>query len=394
MRRKTARFTLRHMSPGSSGISTTRGNTLVNAITLKRGMAVFAALGASALVLSGCAAAPEETPEPTTSGDSPAVEEEAGVDFLACAVSDEGSFLDKSFNEAVLDGLKQAEAELGVEILPLESATDEDFDPNMQAAVDAGCDITFAVGFKLADAANRFAEANPEMYFAIVDDLSNFPNLKQLQYRVAESSYLAGYLSAAYSTTKVVGTYGGMNFPSVTGFMDGFYWGAKAWGADNGTEVTVLGWDPATPDAGAFVGDFSNTAVAKQISAQQIEEGADVILPVAGGLFTATAEAIDESGKPVVMLGVDKDIAATSPEYAKYILTSIEKGLTASVMTVVTEMLESGFNGEGYVGTLENGGTLISPLYDFESQVDPAVLERLEEVKAAIIAGEIPELAS
>ncbi len=380
------------MSPGPDGIRTTRGNTLVNAITLKRGMAVFAALGASALVLSGCAAAPEEAPAPTTGETSPAVEET--VDFLACAVSDEGSWLDKSFNEAVYDGLVQAESELGVEILALESLSDEDFDPNMQAAVDANCDITIAVGFKLADAANRFAEANPDMYFALVDDLSNFPNLKQLQYRVQESSYLAGYLSAAYSTTKIVGTYGGMNFPSVTGFMDGFYWGAKAWGVDNGQDVTVLGWDPTAPDAGAFVGNFSDTAIAKQISAQQIEEGADVILPVAGGLFSATAEAIDESGKDVVMLGVDKDIAKNQPEYAKYILTSIEKGLTASVMTVITEMLDSGFNGEGYVGTLENGGTLISPLYDFESKVDPAVLSRLAELEAAIIAGEIAELTS
>jgi basic membrane protein A len=350
-------------------------------------MAGFAAVGAAALVLAGCAAAPEEAPAPTApETTSPAVE----TDFLACAVSDEGSWQDKSFNEAVYDGLLQAQSELGVQILALESTSDVDFDPNMQAAVEANCDITFAVGFKLADVANRFAEAHPDMNFALVDDLSNFPNLKQLQYSVQESSYLAGYLSAAYSTTKVIGTYGGMNFPSVTGFMDGFYYGAQAWAADSGQPVTVLGWDPANPEGGDFVGNFSDTSIAKQISLTQIEQGADVILPVAGGLFTATAEAIDESGKDVVMLGVDKDIALTQPDYAKYILTSIEKGLTASVMTVITEMVETGsFSGEGYVGTLANGGTLISPLYGFESKVDAGVLQRLAELEAGIISGSI-----
>jgi basic membrane protein A len=80
----------------------------------------------SALVLSGCAAAPEED-----------VTEDAGaVDFLACAVSDEGNWNDKSFNEAVYTGLVQAETDLGIEIKALESATPDDFEPNLQAMVD------------------------------------------------------------------------------------------------------------------------------------------------------------------------------------------------------------------------------------------------------------------
>ena len=338
--------------------------------TLTRSGAAVAALSAAALVLSGCSGA--------TGGEG---------DFLACAVSDEGSFEDKSFNQSVLLGLQQAEEEYGIEILALESASDEDFDPNMQTAVDNNCDITFAVGFKLADVANRFAETYPDMNFALVDDFSNFPNLKQLQYNVAEAGFLAGYLSAAYSTSKVIGTYGGMNFPSVTAFMDGFYYGAQLWAEDSGESIEVLGWDPADPESGSFVGDFSNTNVALQISQTQIEAGADVILPVAGGLFSATAEAIGDSD--VVMLGVDLDVAANSPEYADVILTSVEKGLTQSVVTVIEEMLDSGFDGTGYLGTLANGGVKISPLYDFESKVDQAVLDRLEEIEAGIIAGEI-----
>lgn len=360
----------------------------MNTFTFKRGASAVAALGVAALVLSACAAAPEEpVTEPTTEEATEEASTEETVDFLACAVSDEGSFEDKSFNESVLNGLEQAEAEFGIQILALESASDEDFDPNMQQAVDNNCDITFAVGFKLADVANRFAEAHPDMNFALVDDLSNFPNLKQLQYSVNEAAFLAGYLSAAYSTTKIIGTYGGMNFPSVTAFMDGFYYGAQLWSQDTGQPIQVLGWDPADPEGGSFVGNFSDTNIALQISQTQIEAGADVILPVAGGLFSATAEAIGDSD--VVMLGVDLDVAANSPEYADIILTSVEKGLTASVVSVIEEMLTTGFDGTGYLGTLANGGTLISPLYDFEAQVDPSVLTRLAEIEAGIIDGSI-----
>lgn len=359
----------------------------MNTFTFKRGASAVAALGVAALVLSACAAAPDE---PTTAPATEETTEQAEVEeveFLACAVSDEGSFQDKSFNESVLNGLEEAQERFGVEILALESASDEDFDPNMQQAVDNNCDITFAVGFKLADVANRFAENHPDMNFALVDDFSNFPNLKQLQYAVNEAGFLAGYLSAAYSTTKIIGTYGGMNFPSVTAFMDGFYYGAQLWSQDSGQPIRVLGWDPADPDSGSFVGDFSNTNVALQISQTQIEAGADVILPVAGGLFSATAEAIGDSD--VVMLGVDLDVAANSPEYKDIILTSVEKGLTASVVSVIEGMLSTGFDGTGYLGTLANGGTLISPLYDFESKVDQSVLDRLAAIEEGIIAGTI-----
>ena len=120
----------------------------MKAITAKRTFAGIAALGAAALVLAGCAAEPVE--EAVT--EEAAVEEEAAapeLDFLACAVSDEASFQDNSFNEAVYDGLLQAESELGAQIAEAESNSAEDFAPNLQAMVDASCDVIIAVGFNL-----------------------------------------------------------------------------------------------------------------------------------------------------------------------------------------------------------------------------------------------------
>jgi basic membrane protein A and related proteins len=331
----------------------------------------------SALVLSGCAAAPEEAPtaEP--------------IDFLACAVSDEGNWNDKSFNEAVYTGLKQAEAELGVQISALESATPEDFEPNLQASVDAGCDLIIGVGFALGDAITKISAENPTLNFALVDSTSESPNVKALLFETAEAGFLAGYASADYSTSKTLGTYGGLPFPSVTDFMTGFYFGAMQWGMDNDTEVTVLGWDPANPDGGDFMGGFApNNPESLAIAKTQVQAGADVILPVGGNQFTAVQSAIDELNPDAVMLGVDVDIAAGNPDLANYILTSIEKRMAVATFDVIKALVDgAAFDATPYIGTLANKGVAISPFAAFESKLSSGLTARLAEIEAGIIDG-------
>ena len=363
----------------------------------KRALAGFAAAGAAALVLAGCAGGAAETEE--AADEAPAETEETEeapeqLDFLACAVSDEGSWNDKSFNEAVYDGLQLAESELGVQIAEAESNTPEDFAPNLQAMVDANCDVIFGVGFNLIEDINAAAAANPDVNFVTVDGYSmENPNLKPVNYAMAESSYLAGYLAAAYSTTKTVGTYGGMQIPAVTDFMDGYYYGAMAYAEESGEDVIVVGWDPMS-ETGDFIGDFvPNSATSKSIAASQIEAGADVIFPVGGDQFGAGSEAITEAGIEGVMIGVDKDIALTSPEYAEFVLTSAEKRMTQATYDIIEQGAAGSFNGDIYVGTLANGGTDLSPLYDFDAEVSQEVKDRLAEIKQGIIDGEIDPLS-
>lgn len=335
----------------------------------------------SALVLSGCAAAPEEAP----------VAEAESVDFLACAVSDEGNWNDKSFNEAVYTGLTQAESELGVQISALESATPEDFEPNLQASVDAGCDIIIGVGFALGDAITKISAANPALNFALVDSGSESTNVKPLLFETAEAAFLAGYAAADLSTTKTIGTYGGLPFPSVTDFMTGYYYGAMQWGEDNGEEVTVLGWDPMSPDTGSFMGGFApNSPESLAIAKTQITGGADVVLPVGGNQFTAVQSAIDELNPDAAMLGVDVDIAAGNPDLAKYILTSIEKRMAVATFDVIKSLVDGGaFNATPYIGTLANKGVAISAFTDFSSKVSSGLGARLAELEAGIIDGSI-----
>ena len=360
--------------------------TQVNVISRKRGLGGLALVAASSFILAGCAAAPDEA----GSAES--------VDYKACAVSDEGSWNDKSFNEAAYAGLTKAKEDLGVETADAESASTDDFEPNLASMKDASCDIIFAVGFNLIDAVNAAAVANPDDHYVTIDGYvadDSTKNLKPIIYSMNQSSYLAGYLAAGYSTTKVVGTYGGLQIDAVTDFMSGFYYGAKAYEEDSGTPVKVLGWDPtaATP-SGDFTDGFGDTEGAKSISAGQIAQDADVLFPVAGGLFSASSEAIKESGKDVVFIGVDKDIAVTSPEYADQVLTSVEKRMTTAVYDIIKELVDGAtFDGKSYVGTLANEGTDLADFGAFDSKVDAELKTKLDELKAGIIDGSIDPLS-
>ncbi|TXK18407.1 BMP family protein [Homoserinibacter sp. GY 40078] len=358
----------------------------MNTITRKRVLGGAALVGVAGLLLSACAAAPEDDTDAPES-----------VDYLACAVSDEGSWNDKSFNQAAYEGLTKAKDELGVEIADAESNSEEDFEPNLTAMVDAGCDVTFAVGFNFSinDVIFNFADANADSKFVWIDGWNQGQtNLKPIAYSMNQSSFLAGYLAAAYSESKVIGTYGGMQIDAVTDFMTGYYNGAKYYEVQTGTPVEVLGWDPAAA-TGDFVGDFANTGLAKSISQGQLAAGADVIFPVAGSLFTATAEAIREGGTSAVFLGVDKDIAVTQPELADLVLTSVEKRMTQAVFDVIEDLSSGGeFTTDAYVGTLENDGTALSDFGDFDSKVSDDIKAALDEIKAGIIDGSIDPLTT
>ena len=340
----------------------------------------------SALVLSGCAAAPEE--------EEASVEQ---IDFLACAVSDEGTFNDKSFNESAIIALEQAKTELGVQIKTAESKKPDDYAPNLQVMVDAGCDITFGVGYNLVADINKVAAANPTVNFGIIDGWSEGNNnLKPYGYETAQASFLAGYAAASYSTTKIIGTYGGDKIPSVTVFMDGYYNGAMLWAEENDTPVKVVGWDVATQE-GAFTGNFfANSPESKTISLTQLNDGADVLFPVGGNQFSAVATAIQDSGVEAVMVGVDLDIAANNADLAPYVLTSVEKRMSMNMFDTIKALVEgeafAGGEAGNYLGTLENGGVRISPFYDFEETLSEATLARLAELEAELKAGTLDPL--
>jgi basic membrane protein A and related proteins len=221
--------------------------------------------------------------------------------------------------------------------------------------MEADCDLIVTVGFLLADATAAAAEANPDQSFAIVDvDYLDFPNVLGLAYSTHQAAFMAGYMAAGVSQTGVVGTFGGIPIPPVTIFMDGFYLGVMHYNEVNDADVQVLGWNPETQE-GLFVGNFESTDDGRNMAESLMDEGADIILPVAGPVGLGSAAAVQERGNAWIV-GVDSDWTLTASEYTDVILTSIMKLMDASVYDATEQLLAGTFEGGVYVGTLENDG--------------------------------------
>ena len=317
----------------------------------------------------------------------------AGIDYQACMVSDVGGIDDNSFNENAWAGMQQAEAELGVEVSFLESRSAEDYARNIDQHVSDGCELIVTVGFLLGDATAAAAEANPDVRFAIVDFAYDpaLPNVEGLVYNTAEGAMLAGYASASWSKTGIMGTFGGINIgPGVTDFMDGFIAGTNYWNEQQGADVQVLGGrDPNDPASGTFTGNFDSLDDAANITNGMLQEGADVILPVGGPIGGGTFSAIEQSGTEAVGLGVDVDWTETVPEYTSLILTSVIKRIDNSVFQAVERAVNEEPVEAVFVSTLENEGVGIAPFHDYEGEISDDVKADLETLSAAIIAGEI-----
>ncbi len=360
-------------------------------ISRTKKLAGVAAAAGIALVLAGCGAAPE-TEDSTTAP-------EAGSDFLPCLISDEGGWNDRSFNQSAKEGMDRALEELDVEGIELESTTPNDYAPNLETLVSEGCTFIVSVGFNLSAATVESALANPEVDYAIIDDYADndfdgttdAPNIKPLVFNTAEAAYLGGYASAAWSAqsgVNKVGTFGGMQIPSVAVFMDGFQLGVEKYNEDMGGAVEVFGWDIETQE-GAFTGGFAANDTAKQTAQGILDQGVDVLLPVGGPIYVSAAAAISEGSNDVAMLGVDSDLVVADESVADITLVSIMKAIDVAVYDATIAAATGDFDVAPYVGTLENEGVKLSSFHDFESQLPDGLLDELTALQDQIVSGDI-----
>jgi basic membrane protein A len=315
-------------------------------------------------------------------GSASATPEAGAIAFKACQVTDVGGIDDKSFNATAWKGIEDAIAAHGIEGQYLESQEQADYETNINAFVDQGCDLIITVGFLLGDATAAAATAYPDQAFGIIDvDYLAFPNLTGHAFKTDQGGFLAGYVAAATTQTGTVGTFGGLQIPPVTVFMDGFWYGVQYYNEQKGTDVQVLGWDPAT-QTGLFTGNFESTDDGRAMGETLMDEGADIIMPVAGPVGLGTAAAAQERGNAWI-IGVDSDWTQTAPDYADIILTSVLKKMDATVLQQIEMMLNGEAPGALIVGTLENGGVGIAGTFDGELGTE------LEAITAGIIAGDI-----
>ncbi|MEI6709948.1 MAG: BMP family ABC transporter substrate-binding protein [Actinomycetota bacterium] len=337
----------------------------------------------------------------------------AATTFKACVVVDTGGINDHSFNQSAYEGMKAAQMAAGgsskMKTSYLTSQSSADYTSNINTFISQKCGIIVTVGFNMGTATATAAIANPKQKFAIVDDILtdknyaplNLKNVIQLTYNTNEDAFLGGYYAAATSKTGVIATYGGMQFSTVSIYMDGFVAGARAYNKASGKHVKVLGWKPSAdtkgmsstadrvaagfPGTGSFVGNFTDQNAGQTLTNTFFSQGADVVFPVAGGVgigsLTAAAKA---TGK--MIMWVDVNGCAVEAKFCKYIDASVTKGLKVSVKGAILSAFHKTFNAtKPYVGTLKNKGAE----FILNKKVSASLKAALNKAAAGIKAGTV-----
>ena len=357
---------------------------------MRHAFKIVAAVGAASLLFAGCSK-PANSSSPTASDTaSSGSTASAGGSLNACMVLDIGGVDDHSFNQSSWGGLQAAnKANPNIKISYVPSNSQNDYTPNLTAETNKGCDTMIAVGGLMTDAVTKIAKKNPNQQYAEIDSSSSGPNVYGLQYNTAQGGFLGGYLAAGMSKTGKVATYGGLNIPPVTIYMDGFWEGVQYYNPQNNKNVQVLGWNEKNQKGGTFANSFTDQNKGKQITQQFVQQGADIIFPVAGGTGLGSAAAAQASGGQVSVIWVDTDGCVSAPQYCQYFLTSVTKGLTGSVQEYATQAATGTFPTGNYIGTLKNDGTGLAPFHDFDTKVPSDLKTQLDQVKADIISGKI-----
>ena len=320
--------------------------------------------------------------------------------FKAGQVTDLGGIDDKSFNATAYKGVERAVSELGIEGKYLESQQQSDYAKNIQQLLSEDTNLIITVGFLLGVDTATAAKANPDQKFAIVDyaypdcwpgavegkdcgSTTELPNVLGLTFSTDQAGFLAGYAAAASTQTGKVATFGGIQLPTVTIFMKGFEAGVNYYNQQMGSSVEVLGWSTAD-DSGSFTGNFESLDDGRSFAEAFVQEGADIIMPVAGPVGLGSAAYCKDTGSCMIV-GVDTDWTVSASEYSDVVLTSVLKNMDVAVFDAIKAAKEGTFQGGIYTGTLANDGVGIAPVKGASADLNST----LDSLKNDIISGAI-----
>jgi basic membrane protein A len=262
----------------------------------------------------------------------------------------------------------------------LTSGQAADYVPNLSRLAAEHYDLAIGVGFLMADAVDTVASKYPKVNFAIVDfpqaALAHKPkNVTGILFKEQQGGYLAGYLAGLVVKAKggkqVVGTVGGQKIPPVDRYIAGFQAGAKA--ADPG--ITTLN---------DYSQDFVDQAKCKELALNQIAQGSQVEMQVAGGCGLGTLDAAKE--KHVWGIGADADQSFLGP----HILTSALKKDDVAVFDTIKAAQDGTFHGgRDSIFSVQNGGVGLGKI---SPKVSKSIVAKVMKVERDMRAGKLASI--
>jgi len=264
------------------------------------------------------------------------------------------------------EGFKKAGSEFGAEVKTIESTDPAGFEQNLRATVAEDYDLIITATFQAEDALKKVAAENPDKSFAVIDTVVDLPNVRSVNFREHEASYLMGALAGLATKTNIVGAVVAMDAPLLSKYTSGFEQGLKSTNPDAQFLIN-------------YVGSFTDPVKGKELALLQQSKGADFIAGMAAvgdnGVFDAAKE------KGFFTSGQDTDRTDEDPEH---IVLSQLKGTDAVAYETVKTFVEGSFAfGVADYGLKEDGVGLTFVTRDSKSTLSPFIgQENVDKVKA------------
>lgn len=362
---------------------------------MKKFLAVLLTMSMTAAMLAGCGESKEESVTDTetskteeTGGDTASAE----LPKIACLLN--GNLGDKSFFDSANEGMKLIHDELGCETNVIEMGFDNTvWETTLYEVSDQDWDIIIVGTYQMQEVLEKVALEYPDKKYIIFDssvsyDKADYSNVYSISFKQNEASYLAGALAAMIAADdslplsngkKMISVVAAMDIPVLNDFILGYIQGA--------TDT-----EPDTKVAISYIGDFNDTAKAKDLAKAQFNLGSSVAFNVAAQAGLGMIEAAGENQKYAI--GVDADqamaLADSQPEQSKVIVTSVMKNIDQVLLLSVKRHIagELPYGTVEALGMEENAvGLAINDIYDGIATDD--MKAKVEELQSKIQSGEI-----
>jgi basic membrane protein A len=309
-------------------------------------------------------------------------------------VFDIGGKDDRSFNAAAWNGVKCAESgnwpngtscnkpAMDIILRDIEPGNPTSIEPAMRAFAERGYDLIVGVGFAQAPIMEMVAKDYPNIHFAIIDGVSQLPNVASLVFKEHEGSYLVGIIAAKTTKTGTLGFVGGMDIPLIHRFRVGYEEGARSVNPkirliQNYVGVTDAAWN--------------NPGKGKELALAQISKGADVIFTAAGNSGLGSFDAVEQAGKQNgrathFVIGVDSNQNMVKPGF---VLTSMVKHVDNAVYQIVEDVVNHRFTPGLHVFGLDKDGVGYAMDQYNKDLISQETIDEAEAAKKKIIAGQI-----
>ena len=292
---------------------------------------------------------------------------------------------DNDWNDSLVEGLRQAEHDLGVRptVIVAQPGHDEASLQEMFRSAAASNELVLVASSGLHEVLRNNAGTFRRTMFGCIDAGVRAPNIMSVTFADEQAAYLAGAAAAMTARqtslpgvrgSKIIGWITGEDCPAMRSLLGGFTEG-----------VRVI--DPEMRVVNVVTGSFANAEAGRTAARNLLDQGADVLVLASG---MGNGPALQEvKARNAYAVGLDTNKDAQLPGH---VITSILKHPNKAVYDIVAAAAAGKFAGkEILVRDLQNGGVDITDMATFKAaagkNTPPDLDRRLRELRGEILSG-------